>query len=291
MNDDRNYEIHVDSTSRDALLHPLDIDHLRSMMVDALRCMAHLDVSTEDNGDIAIGNFSLPIHVCFGHDATAVLLHAPLVTGVHHSQDLSRKLSWLNSRWTDITFVVAGGQVFAEIDFATETFAPQLLASTIFSLGLFVDCIDSGFATELGGTVFDPTHSHLDELPKVTWSEDSGTLGTLRAACEATGGPVDSATVDALCRGRDLTELIERARWSAQQFRSHAHRLGDERRIRAAMVCDTLAGAWDNVCESLRRAVRPKPAVARRGAEQIQLFDHMEEPALFDVRPIKSSVR
>lgn len=261
---------------------PLDIDHLRSLINDTLTARTHLDVSLEVGGDIAVTNFALPIHVCFEHDATAVRLHAPLVTGVRHSTATSRRISWLNTRWKNITFVVAGGQLFAHIDVTTQTYIPRHLISAIFSLGLFLDRIDTQFATELGGTVFDPTHTHPEPLSTVNWSDDGGTLGTLRAACELTGGPVDAATVEALCRAQDLADLTERARWSAQRFRCHAHRLGDERRIRAAVLCDKFAAAWEDVSESLQRAARPKPAASRRG-EQIHLFENVDEPALFDV--------
>lgn len=269
--------LHTDSTA----VIPLDIDHLRALVVD-ISSAGHLEVSTEDNGDVAIDSFALPIHVCFGHDATSVRLHAPLVTGLHHSKALSQHLSRLNTRWTSIKFVVAGGQLFAGVDVATQTLIPLQLTRAVFSLGLFVDRIDEQFASELGGTVFDPAHTHADPLPKVTWSDDSGTLGTLRAACELTGGPVDTATVEALCRAQDLAELTERARWSAERFRGHAHRLGDERRLRAAVLCDRFAAAWEDVRSSLQQASEPKPATRRRG-EQIQLFEHLNELALFDV--------
>nr|WP_296774983.1 hypothetical protein [Rhodococcus sp. (in: high G+C Gram-positive bacteria)] len=102
-----------------------------------------------------------------------------------------------------------------------------------------------------------------------------------------TGAPVDTATVDALCRAQDIAELTERACWSAARFRSHAHSLGDERRIRAAVLCDTMAKSWDHVADSLARAARALPAprisTPPRKPEQIQLFDHAEEPALFDI--------
>ncbi|OZF48389.1 hypothetical protein CH293_19005 [Rhodococcus sp. 14-2470-1b] len=275
----------TDSTA----LVPLDIDHLRALMIDTLRG-AGIDISQEDNGDIAIGGFALPLHVCLGPDATAVRLHAPLVTGVRHSTALSRKMAWLGTRWKEINFVVAGGQLFAGVDVTTRTFVPRHLTAAIYSLGLFVDRIDTRFASELGGTVFDPDHTHPDALAQVTWSDDSGTLGTLRAACELTGGPVDTATVDALCRRQDLAELTERALWSAERFRGRAHRLGDERRLRAAVLCDKFAAAWEDVAASLKRAARPAPAPVPRG-EQTQLFLQFDQPSLFDVRVDNSPAR
>ncbi|MGA9869889.1 MAG: hypothetical protein WBQ44_01890 [Rhodococcus sp. (in: high G+C Gram-positive bacteria)] len=264
---------------------PLDLDHLRVLVLHALGSGVGLGHAAEDNGDIAVHRFSLPLHVCFGHDASEVRLHVPVASGVESSPTLTRKLSWLHTRWRNITFVVAGGQLFAGITVDTRTFVPRTLTFLVYRLGLFVDRVYAVLASELGGTVFDPGHPHDDPLPKVTWSDDGGTLGTLRAACELTGGPVDTATVEALCRLQDVAELIERARMSAERFRDHAHRLGDERRLRAAVLCDTFAAAWDDVVVSLERSARPRPVVrCRQRAEQIGLFEVHDEPALFDAR-------
>lgn len=259
---------------------PLDLDHLRSLIVQTVD--AHFDLARESNGDIRIDGFTLPVHVCFDHDATSVRIHAPLVTGVSQSANLSRMMSSLTSRWKNITFVVAGDQLFAGISIDTRTFIPRQLTVQVYRFGHFLEGIDAPFALRVGGTVFDPTHRHEDPHPPVTWSDDGGTLGTLRAACELTCGPVDSATVDALCRSQDVEELAQRARWMAQRFRDHAHRLGDERRMRAAVLCDSFALSWTYVAESLHRTHRPARQLTPR-PEQIQLFDSLDEPGLFDV--------
>ncbi|SNS92812.1 T3SS (YopN, CesT) and YbjN peptide-binding chaperone 1 [Rhodococcoides kyotonense] len=262
-------------------VQPLDIDHLRAIILDTVVDAPGIDVSRETNGDIRIDGFALPVHICFGPDANSVRLHAPLVSGVVMSTALSRRLSWLNTRWRHITFVVAGDQLFADSSVVTQTYVPRHVTSMLYHLGLFVDSVDAAFAAELEGTVYDPTHRHAEPVPTVSWSDDSGTLGTLRAACELTRGPVDAATVEALCRKQDIGELIERAEFSAQRFRDHAHRLGDERRIRAAVMCDAFAVSWTYVADSLSRAFHRPPTPPK--PQQISLFDHMEEPALFDL--------
>lgn len=260
---------------------PLDLDHLRALIVQTVD--AHFDLALESNGDIRIDGFTFPVHVCFDHDATSVRIHAPLVTGVSQSATLSRMMSSLTSRWKNISFVVAGDQLFAGVSIDTRTFIPRQLTVQLYRFRHFLEGIDTPFALRIGGTVFDPTHRHEDPYPPVSWSDDGGTLGTLRAACELTGGPVDSATVDALCRRQDVGELAQRAQWMARRFRDHAHRLGDERRVRAAVLCDSFALSWTYVAESLRRTHRPARQLTPR-PEQIQLFDSLGEPGLFDMQ-------
>ncbi|WP_072806491.1 T3SS (YopN, CesT) and YbjN peptide-binding chaperone 1 [Rhodococcoides yunnanense] len=281
--DDRQFRTATDHQRPDTTTTlPIDIDHLRALILDTVASAPGVEVRQENNGDIRIDGFALPLHVCFGPDANSVRLHAPLVSGVSISASLSRKLSWLNTRWRNITFAVAGDQLFAGIAVATQTYVPRHLTSMLFHLGLFVDSIDRPFAAELGGTVFDPEHRHPEPVSTVSWSDDSGTLGTLRAACELTRGPVDSATVEAMCRKQDIEQLVERARYSERRFRDHAHRLGDERRIRAAVMCDTLAMSWAHVADSLAHAFTPAPPTPPK-AQQISLFEQLEEPALFDL--------
>ncbi|RRQ25726.1 hypothetical protein DK926_21910 [Rhodococcus sp. Eu-32] len=280
--DDRQFRTATDRRLPDTTaVHPLDIDHLRALILDSVTSAPGIAVAREDNGDIRVDGFAMPVHVCFGPDANSVRLHAPLVSGVVMSTALSRRLSWLNTRWRHITFVVAGDQLFADTAIVTNSYVPRHLTSMLYHLGMFVDSIDAAFAAELGGSVYDPTHRHPEPEPHVTWSDDSGTLGTLRAACELTRGPVDAATVEAMCRKQDIGELTERAEFSAQRFRDHAHRLGDERRIRAAVMCDAFAVSWTYVAESLGRAFHRAPTPPK--TQQISLFDQLEEPALFDL--------
>nr|WP_296774986.1 hypothetical protein [Rhodococcus sp. (in: high G+C Gram-positive bacteria)] len=156
---------------------PADMDHLRALILDSLGTSSlFIDRSVEENGDIRIDNFALPVHICFGHDASAVRLHAPLVTGVKISAALSHTLSRWTTKWKNISFVVAGDQLFAGIVVDTRTYIPRHLTSMTYRLGMFVDELDAAFAAEFGGTVFDPTHRHEEPRPKVNWSDDSGTL-------------------------------------------------------------------------------------------------------------------
>ncbi|MDJ0362351.1 hypothetical protein [Rhodococcus sp. H29-C3] len=278
----RQFRTAVDCRSVDGTaVIPLDLDHLRALIVQTVD--VRFDLARESNGDIRIDGFTFPVHVCFDHDATSVRIHAPLVTGVSQSGTLSRMMSSLTSRWKNITFVVAGDQLFAGISIDTRTFIPRQLTAQLYRFGHFLEGIDAPFAHRVGGTIFDPTHRHEDPPPPVSWSDDGGTLGTLRAACELTCGPVDSITVDALCRRQDVEELTQRAQWTAHRFRDHAHRLGDDRRVRAAVLCDSFALSWTHVAESLRRTNRTARLPTPR-PEQVPLFDSLEVPTLFDMQ-------
>lgn len=239
---------------------PDDVDHLRTLVDEALEPMFGHGPNHDADGDIPVVAGSALLFVRVLEDAPAVEMFSTVVRDITDLDEAAAAVAELNNGIRLIKFLLVDHVIIAVAHVPAMPFAPQQLRSVLDYMSRVADGIDDGLATRVGGrAAFEDQRSDRgvsaadDDAPDLP-----AELQTLLHLDADGASPVDPDLAASVCNyDRDL--VLKLLKISSQEEinwrKSHDEAAISGERDEAA-VCEGEAAAWAKTVETLRGALR-----------------------------------
>lgn len=238
---------------------PDDVDHLRTLVDEALEPMFGHGPNHDSDGDIPVVAGSALLFVRVLEDAPAVEMFSTIVRGVSDLDEAAGAVSELNNGIRLIKFLLVDDVIVAVAHVAAMPFAPQQLRSVLDYMSRVADGLDDGLAARVGGW-----RALEDHPTEHSGSADSGAaelpaeLQTLLHLDVDGETPIDSDLAASVCNyDRDLVLKLlkissqEEITWRESHDEAAIHGDRDEAAVRRGE-----AAKWAKTVETLRGALR-----------------------------------
>lgn len=236
---------------------PDDVDHLRTLVDEALEPMFGHGPNHDSDGDIPVVAGSALVFVRVLEDAPAVEMFSTIVRGVSDLDEAAGAVAELNNGIRLIKFLLVHDVIVAVAHVAAMPFAPQQLRSVLDYMSRVADGLDEGLAARVGGwraledqPAEQPDSAAADQLPA-----ELETLLHLDVDGET---PIDPDLAASVCNyDRDLVLKLlkissqEEITWRASHDEAAIQGDRDEAAVRGGE-----AAGWAKTVETLRGALR-----------------------------------
>ncbi len=239
---------------------PDDVDHLRTLVDEALEPVFGHGPNHDSDGDIPVVAGSALLFVRVLEDAPAVEMFSTVVRGVSNLDEAAVAVGEFNNGIRLIKFLLVDDVIIAVAHVPAMPFAPQQLRSVLDYMSRIADGIDDGLAARVGGRpVFQDQPG--DRTASSTADEDfemPAELETLLHLNADEQSPVDPDLAASVC-GYDRDVVLRLLKIASQQeitwrrSQDEAAMQGD-RDEAAARGGD--AARWAKTVETLRSALR-----------------------------------
>ncbi|MGW3483721.1 T3SS (YopN, CesT) and YbjN peptide-binding chaperone 1 [Rhodococcus indonesiensis] len=278
-------------------------DHVRELIESTLRERIGDVPLWDEDGDLAVRVAGMLVFVGVGPHERTVDVFAPIVHHITGRTRAAEVVADLNRRWPHLKFVLVEDRVAVAAHLPASPFVPAHLLATLDLVAQFLEGLDEGFGTSLGGELLHETDHDCvpppaDELPPWTTESEADlplTLLALRDLHLDGEVAVEPRTVarmaddepDQLLRFLRLS-VDAQVCWQAEAMGRAA--AGDDAGTARA---EAKAREWEATCRSLTAAMRllvpPAGSTGKRRRrrrssppEQTELFENPDEPTLFD---------
>ncbi|GEP37645.1 hypothetical protein NPS01_13080 [Nocardioides psychrotolerans] len=133
---------------------PVDDDHLRSLVDEALRVMLGDDLTHDEDGDVTVVEGRSLVWVRVVEDSPSIDLFAHVVLGVREHSRVPVELALLNRANELFKFVLVGDYVVMKVRLVAMPFAPAQLRGMLAVMLSVVDDLARELAVRLGGRRF-----------------------------------------------------------------------------------------------------------------------------------------
>lgn len=261
---------------------PESIDHLRTLVLDALTTPDGPGLEVDEDGDIPVPTGSALLFVRVHDTAPVVEIFAFVVRGAIDKERAAFEVAVLNRDTRLVKFVLLDDCVVASVQLPATPFAPRQLRAVLVTMADVVDRVDDDLQARVGGRrgldldsedeleggcdeAFDDEGDGEDEGRADAAASDGSAeqathpaLATLLHLDPHGAGDVEPELAASVCEfDRDLVLrlLTESSTQEIEWRKSGNHALlGDDHD--EAEVCFGEARAWQATHETLRRALR-----------------------------------
>lgn len=238
---------------------PDDVDHLRTLVDQALEPMFGHGPNHDSDGDIPVVAGSALLFVRVLEDAPAVEMFSTIVRDVSDLDEAAEATAELNNSIRLIKFLLVEDAVIAVAHVAAMPFAPQQLRSVLDYMSRVADGIDEGLAARVGGRrVFEDQPTERPAAPAGEASGLPAELQTLLHLDVEGESPIEPDLAASVCDyDRDLVlRLLKISSQEEIAWRASHDKAAIEADRDAAAVCGVEAAAWAKTVETLRGALR-----------------------------------